>query len=74
MQKLDQIRMINICRVHQGARQCRYLINAACLKQHIYAKDVIDFRVIKGTQTAFGDNCDGVPFAGKTDATQEPAL
>lgn len=75
MPEPDPMRRMHVCREHQGPRQCRYLIAGKCLKHHIDAKSVIDFRVIKGTQTAFGDNCDGLkPPEPPTPAAPPPFL
>lgn len=74
MQKVDLIRRAHVCREGQDENQCRYLINQTCLKHHIDARQVIDFRVAKGTLVATGDHCEGLPLVRRNHATKEPAL
>lgn len=57
----DPMRLANICKDGKGKLQCRYLISGKCLKHHIAAREVIDFREIKGTLTALGKGCEGLP-------------
>ena len=64
MKKLDQNQYVNVCKLGQGSKCCRYLVagmeGLECGKLQDGLRKIIDQRVADGQFMAIGDNCEGI--------------